>query len=100
MSADGKKEPFILWLLERIANTFVANSEDKELARRAHEFLTRQDLVLVSRSFLGSTPCPNASCSGGMIINSGPDHVHEPCMWCEEKDRYLKGELPMRPEGG
>lgn len=50
------------------------------------------DKVLVSRSFLEQTPCPN-KCVDGMIINTGPDPVYEPCQWCEARDIYL-GKVP------
>jgi len=51
--------------------------------------------VLVTRAFLESLVCPNPSCSGGMIVNTGPDPQHDGCEWCEARDRFLAGELPL-----
>lgn len=52
-------------------------------------------LVLVSRSFLEATPCPNKACSDGSIISTGPDPMNEPCQWCHEKSMLLNGEVPL-----
>jgi hypothetical protein len=50
----------------------------------------KRDMVLVPRKFLEATTCPN--CDGsGYITNTGPDPLHEPCLWCEEKHMILSG---------
>lgn len=36
-------------------------------------------------SILESVPCPN-HCSDGMIVNTGPDPVFEPCQFCDSRD--------------
>lgn len=41
MSDD--QEPFVMWLLKRIATTFVNNPKDKELAQRCLDLLARPE---------------------------------------------------------
>lgn len=62
---------------------------------RSSEITPAKGLVLVSRSFIEATPCPNRGCSDGMIVSTGPDPIFEPCQWCEEKSRILNGEVPL-----
>ncbi len=71
--------------------------DDDSVSMRAEQWqqiiaaLRRQpssDQVLVPRSFLEATPCPN--CDGsGFIVNTGPDPQQEQCQWCYEKHMLL-----------
>lgn len=54
-------------------------------------------MVLVSRSFLEATPCPNCGGQGWYVVpnrNTG-DPEQEQCQWCDEKSTALKNAAPQ-----
>ena len=63
---------------------------DSALSEAAASATVPEGMVLVSRSFLEATPCPN--CDGsGFFTSTGPDPEQEQCQWCFEKHMILSG---------
>lgn len=71
----------------------------QEAASLIERLAPRSDCVQVTRAFLQSIECPE--CDGsGWHTNTGPDPQYDPCQWCEARDRFLEGDLPLPPQKG